>query len=286
MQDELKALWQERFHEPSPSIDLFFAEHFHPDNCAVYMVDEKVAAMAHMLPAEIATNQGFVKGHYIYAAATGSAHQGKGCMRALLEYADGLGRERGHAYSFLLPSSPSLYDFYARLGYSTFFTMRFLTLTRDQLSHVTRGRVGYPLSPSYAELVAVRNEQVRHHPGSILWGEKALSYATKLTRLYKGELICAGTGGKQAYALCSQVSDGRCEVIEIMAEDDTLPQLAASILRDVPAKHYRLRLPAFSTLFGGQGELHPWGMVKPLERDIFAEMAQKTTAPYLGLTLD
>jgi len=289
MLPEITDLWLSCFAERREAVDLFFAVHYHPKNTLVLKVSERIVAMVHMLPGEIITDAGRQQAHYIYAAATHSAFRGQGLMGQLMARAAEEGAARGDYYAFLLPADPGLYDFYAKHGFVRFFKTAFCEFSRRELKNA-----GYAPSTAAARanvtpraLRTTRDSCVAVSPGSAVWSEQAIDYAVRVTKLYGGQLVTTHSEGRLAYALCSAVADGRCEVQEFAASPGDEASLCAAIVDSVPAEHFRFRLPTHRTLLGRVGQPLDFGMIKPLT----AAAAQSSlftvaSTPYLGLTLD
>lgn len=285
MQKQLSDLWQICFEEQPRPTNFFFNNRFQPQNCLVYKVENQIAAMVHLLPAQIFEKDRVVSAHYIYAAATLPQYRSKGYMGALLKAAAYVGEKRGDQYSVLLPANRKLYDYYAKFGYVPNFETRFLTLPFSEMQAAAAyGRKNKVLL-TFRQMIGTRNAQIRSQIGSVLWDETAVAYAYGINRLYGGRLICSRTGNQFAYALCRMDGAEQCEIVEIMADDDTFVNLAANILVEMPAQNYKLRLPNNQALFGGQGKVSLFGMTKPLS-SISCNHLQSFSAPYLGLTLD
>lgn len=84
------------------------------ENLFLEVDGEDVAAMAFMLPFTL----GNKKGHYIYGACTSENRRGQGRMTSLLNETDVRGKARGDEFSFLVPASVSLFEFYRQRGYN------------------------------------------------------------------------------------------------------------------------------------------------------------------------
>lgn len=285
MRDTLIDMWQVCFEEQPAPVCYFFDTYFEPQNCLVYEVNGKPVAMAHLLPAQIIYNNSLVQAHYIYAAATSPEHRSKGYMRALLNQAAELGAARGDMYSFLLPSQSDLYRYYGQLGYVPYFQTKFVTLSSGELRALAVDGQTSTIVFSHQQVESARNAHIGSAEGSVIWSERAISYAVGLSALYGGSLIYSQTGDQFAYALCSATDGENCTVVEIMADESTIADLLATILHQVPAQTYRLRLPGFSNLFAQQGQVSTHGMIKPLLHND-GLVTTKSGMPYLGLTLD
>ena len=129
----LAELWQVCFEEERRYANFFFNNAFRPENCLVYRVAGRPAAMLHLLPAKIVCGGKPVRIHYVFACATAPEHRSHGYMNALLAYAALVGSQREEQFSAILPASPGLYDYYAKSGYMTFFERDEYRLSAEQL---------------------------------------------------------------------------------------------------------------------------------------------------------
>lgn len=286
MRKQLSLLWQCCFEDLPRPTDYFFDNKYETRNCLVYEIDNKVAAMVHLLPAQISQKKGLFQAHYIYAAATLPEYREKGYMSKLIRGAAIAGKNRGDKFSFILPASDKLYKYYGKFDYSTYFEMRFITLSKKELNNFAAGGHKNNVVLTSREIRLIRNADLLKQYGSIVWSTKAISYAMESNKLYGGRLISSKTGNKLSYALCRMGSEGICEVMEIVSDMGTIADLSANILHYMPARSYRFRLSNYSKLYGSLGKVLPYGMIKPLDDTAYYEMKQNSEAPYLGLTLD
>lgn len=282
---EIAALWQLCFSEKQEAIDCFFKIHFSPQSTLVCIEDGVVAAMVHMLPGYVVSGRDKLKGHYIYAAATHPKFRSRGLMGRLLEEAARVGAARNESFSYLLPSSESLYQYYGRHGYRSYFKTRFVALTRAELrEHATY----YPAlwtELSLQEMEELRNAHLQALQGSVLWGGQALGYAVALTDIYGGLSVTIKSSSGAGYALCAIAGDN-CEVIELVCDTTAWPSLASALLQRVKAFSFRLRLPVESGLLPGCGEVAQFGMIRPLLTTALSADFLAAPSPLLGLTLD
>jgi len=285
MQKQLANLWEICFAEQPRPTNFFFNNCFQPQNCLLYKVGDQVAAMVHLLPAKIIEKGYLAQTHYIYAAATLPEYRSKGYMASLLKCAAYVGERRGDRYSILLPANRKLYDYYGKFGYVPNFETRFLALPFSEMQTAAVCGQKNKVLLAYQQIENTRNAQIRFQSGSVVWDEKAISYAQGINKLYGGRLICSQTGSQFAYALCRMDGSSQCEILELMADDSTFVNLAANILACMPAQNYKLRLPNNQKLLGGQGKVSYFGMTKPLG-NITCNHIKSFSAPYLGLTLD
>lgn len=286
MRNALQEIWKVCFEEQPAPVSYFFDTYFKTQNCLVYEASGQPVAMVHLLPAQIVHENSLIQAHYIYAAATSPEHRSKGYMSALLKRAAEVGAERGDMYSFLLPSQSDLYRYYGQLGYLPYFQTNFVTLSSHELGALAAGGQKGDIVLNYQQVESVRSAQLLTASGSVIWSERAISYAIGISKLYGGQLICAQAGDHYGYALCSATDGETCTVVEIIAGESTIADLLATILHQIPAQTYRFRLPVFSKLFAQQGQVSTHGMIKPLTSCSPIDVKNTTNLPYLGLTLD
>lgn len=281
---ELASLWKESFGDSSRYISYFFNNLFLPENCMVFHDSGRIVSMLHMLPAWIQDEDRLVQSHYIYAAATRSEYRSRGYMGSLLRAALEEGKQRGDQYSFLLPANRGLYHFYSGFGYTVGFELRTLTVSRQEMEQIAASGTVWQFLPDYSRIQQRRKEWLAGQSGSAQWDVRTIAYADGINRLEHGRLICAMAKGKLAYALCRPAGDpDACEVLELVAEPETFPNLAANLLDATSAAQYYLRLSGDNRLFPGQGRCAGFGMIRSLADGIGLPSRQN---PYLGLTLD
>lgn len=110
---ECRELWQNVFGDGREFVDLFLSEVYKPENTLVRHAGGRVAAMLHI----VCLTTGYGPTGYLYAIATDPAYRGRGFASELIAEAVATLRKRGYRAAMLIPSSPSLKDFYARFGF-------------------------------------------------------------------------------------------------------------------------------------------------------------------------
>lgn len=279
---ELVSLWSVCFQEPLRPVHFFFNNIFRPEDCLIYRVEEKAAAMVHFLPAYVAEGKNKVQAHYIYAAATLPEYRSHGHMARLLDAAALEGKRRGDRYSIVLPANPGLYRFYEKAGYKRGYSASFLDMAAEELQKVA-AKPGWRQLPDFRALNQLRTEMVSHWGKSVLWSDAAFANAVGFYQIYGGRLLCVREAGQWAYAFCRMKDAATCEVTELMAMPSTLSKLTATLLQELPASRYLFRLPLESALFENTGSVQEFGMWKVLDE---AGDTQAADGSYLGLPLD
>ncbi|MCY1713997.1 GNAT family N-acetyltransferase [Caproiciproducens galactitolivorans] len=285
MRGELARIWETCFQEPPRPAKFFLNNRFRPQNCLVYHTTRGIASVVYLLPVSISTGKKPVQAHYIYAAATLPAYRGRGYMAALLAAAALVGAKRGDQYSAVLPATPQLYGFYQRADYTPFFKVSHYTVSRETMRTLANPGGPSKVLFTYQQLNSVRNEALLRRTGSVLWSDASFAFAQGMGKVYGDRMICARSGNRPAYAFCRRTEQNSCLILELMAGRDTMRNLAAGILNNMPAEQYIFRLPAFSTL-GRKGSVTDFGMIKPIGGSTIRQIGQDTDMPYLGLPLD
>lgn len=284
MRGELAEIWKICFQEPVRPARYFLNNGFRPENSLVWMEEGRIASVVYFLPMRLAGENGPVQAHYIYAAATLPQYRSRGLMARLLAAAAGEGEKRGDRYSAVLPATPELYPLYEKSGYRSFFHVKTVSVPLGRLCDLAeKGSIQKTLF-SCSRLNALRASVVGPLTGSALWSDESFAFAVGMGGVYGDRLVTARTEGKPAYALCRRMDANTCRVLEIMAQPDTFPNLAANLIARFPADVYEFRLPSESTLFGDGGETQRFGLLQPLGGAKPIQAAPGT--PYLGLPLD
>lgn len=110
----LRLLWKEAFGDTDEFLDLFFDVAFSPDRALCAMEGEALAAMLYWFDCTLESK----RVAYVYAVATARNFRGRGVGSALMRELHGRLQKSGYAGAILVPSEASLFDFYARFGYT------------------------------------------------------------------------------------------------------------------------------------------------------------------------
>lgn len=111
----MRSLWKEAFGDGDAFLDIFFDTAFAPKRCRVAAVGDEVLGALYIFDC-LYQNK---KIAYIYAVATRKSARGQGICGKLMDDTHSYLRDNGYAGAILVPSEPSLFGFYEKLGYST-----------------------------------------------------------------------------------------------------------------------------------------------------------------------
>ncbi len=268
----LKAIWAAGFPDDSSAvIDEMFGRLFRPEDCMVYMEEEKPVSMAFMLPAVYHSGGERYAAQYIYAAATLPAYRGRGIFGTLLQRAHALARERGQVASFLRPGEPSLAAYYRRFGYREWFRVQRLSLTSEQMT-AQGNAAGLALTRGCTEYGALRARLLRKWDAWIEWDERVARQAVASAEESGGGLLL----GHDGCALCEKLDD---VVIarELLCPPERFADYCRAIGENFPGKAYALYLPATDRAAG-----EDFAMWCPLSEAV----EQPCGIPYMGLSLE
>jgi predicted acetyltransferase len=114
---ELALLWKEVFNDSDEFIKLFFDNVYKPENTLVAKRNSQIVSTLHTVPYKIKINDLMLDAAYICGVCTRESERGKGFMNLLMNGAMEFIKERGFAFSFLIPATPWLFDVYRDAGY-------------------------------------------------------------------------------------------------------------------------------------------------------------------------
>ena len=239
----LRRLWKEAFGDSDAFLDIFWATAFSPSRCRCVTEGDRVLSALYWFDASCRGE----RLAYLYAIATAESQRGKGLCRRLMEDTHRLLREKGYRGALLVPSEPSLFGFYGRLGYQT------ATYIEEISAQASERAISlHPLTGTeYAHL------RRRYLPeGGVVQEGEALALLEKSASFYRGEGVL----------LAVECEKGRARLAELLGDAALLPDILCA-----------LRCKEGSARTVGEGR--PFSMLLPL--------APEAPCPsYFGLALD
>ncbi|SHN76297.1 GNAT family N-acetyltransferase [Desulfitobacterium chlororespirans] len=297
--ERLKAIWKLCFGDGDSFIDFYFARRFHPEQVAVYLVDQVITAMLTMIPIQYVDGpegQKTRQGAMLYAIATHPDFQRRGMASELMEWARSYLGSRQAELCVLVPAEEKLFGFYERQGYQAEFTLREAVLNRDEIR--VMGEPPYTKmeeTPDFAVAAAlpqtynsIRNQLLRGTP-YIAYGEEEVAYQKQVSRLSGADLYELSSGGVQGCAAVECLTEDKVLVKELLVPETLIAQGLKALAQTIPAQEFIIRTPApWGQEMGGQirsfGMLkrtscREWGAVAP-DDGVWGKTA------YLGLAFD
>lgn len=117
----LKDMWKSIFGDTDSYIDLFFNHRFSSDSSLVYIRDDRPISMLFFPQYDMKFYNQTVKAGYICGAATLPEYRSSGIMSEMIKYSFSVMKDRGDAFTVLIPASRGLYKYYERFGYKAAF---------------------------------------------------------------------------------------------------------------------------------------------------------------------
>lgn len=164
----LKFLMKEIFGDHDSFINLFF-NYKYENNALIYEIDGEIVSCAFLLSAHIQIDNNQYPITYLYACATKPEYRGNGYMKEILEEAYKIACTRNEAGIFLLPANESLYYFYGKNNFTTFFYKTIEHYKPSQIAATTS------LLSSFSFINGKEYSQIRQklllQDGAIHWDE-------------------------------------------------------------------------------------------------------------------
>lgn len=114
-------LWRTCFGDPELFIQLFFEQVYRDEYTLTLERDGRVISALQILPYTLCYYGEMIPIGYICGVSTLPEERGKGYMKQLMAQAESELKSRGLALATLIPAEPWLFDYYARMGYTTAF---------------------------------------------------------------------------------------------------------------------------------------------------------------------
>lgn len=211
---------------------LLLGQRYRPEQCLVAADHEdRAVASAYLFPFTL-TGAEELEAAYVYAVGVDPDYQGRQIGTRLMDFLWHTLEERGIPLAVLVPASPSLFDYYRRLGYRPF----------GQL-----GR-GVPMAPPAGRPMALRRctpqEYFTTREGLLRdiphgrWDQEALAYQQAFSVLTQGNLFLLDEGVGCAVA---EPYEGTLYVKELLAPPQRLGEALAGLSQGFPGWGLELR---------------------------------------------
>lgn len=270
------SLWHECFGDSEKEISFFLKEKFVAENTVVFEENGNIVSMLFLLEGEMHINDSDYPAYYLYAACTSKKCRGRGLMAKLLSFTQSIAKERKFAFICLMPAEKSLFDFYSKHGYTTFFERKKLKLTKSDVNDYSSNIVFEPGFDNF-DLQSLRDKSL-NTVNYFKWNNKSINFAFEHTKLYFGWHFISCKG----YALCS-INDSGVYVKEYTFPQSDLLSFAKYLFKNLEIDNIIFNLPAEFQSHVGEFEIEPSGMILPLSDEYKLLIKNKA---YLGLTLD
>ena len=202
----LRSLWKEAFGDGDAFLDTFFATAYSPARARCVVDGGEVVSALYWFDVALDGK----KLAYLYAIATRISHRGQGVCRRLLEDVHARLKGLGYAGAILVPSEPSLFDFYARMGYEPCAPMQTITCRAE----------GEPLP-----LQRLNGEEYGRLRARLLPLGGIVQEGESLRLLEQQESLYAAEG----LLLAAHEKNGRLSATELLGDLSLAPRVLASL---------------------------------------------------------
>ena len=211
----LRSLWKEAFGDGDAFLDTFFATAYSPSRTRCMVEGGEVVSALYWFDVSLDGK----RLAYLYAIATRKTHRGQGLCRRLMDDVHARLKKAGYAGTLLVPSEPSLFDFYARMGYEPCAPMQTLVCRAEGEPIALRRVDGEEYGRLRARLLPL---------GGVVQEGESLRFLEKQEELYAADGLLVAAHRKRGQLLAT----------ELLGD----PALAPRILATLGADEGRFRL--------------------------------------------
>lgn len=128
---ETRRLWEHSFTDSQAFVNLYFSKKFQAKRNETLIREQHVVAALQRLPYPMTYGDRLIAASYISGACTEENYRRRGLMSELLLQAHRSMHTEGSLFSFLIPATPELFDYYAKFGYTPCFRYSQKTIQID-----------------------------------------------------------------------------------------------------------------------------------------------------------
>ena len=217
----MRELWQEAFGDSDEALDSFFETAYSPDRCRVVTDGGNLLSALYIFDCQYEGK----KLAYIYAVATRKNARGQGVCGELVRDTHKYLVKNGYCGAILVPSEPSLFAFYEKLGYLPCSDIcEFETEASNEFLNVT------PIDKE--EYQKLRNQFLPPH--SVAQKNENIDFLATYALFYKGEDF--------VLAACKKQQNLRC--VELLGNHNRAP----AVLCALDCQKGSFRIPANKSL--------------------------------------
>ena len=243
----MRELWQEAFGDSNEALDSFFETAYSPDRCRVVTCGKNLLSALYIFDCQCDGK----KLAYIYAVATRKSARGQGIGGELVRDTHKYLVEKGYCGAILVPSEPSLFGFYEKLGYIRCTDIcEFEAKAANEISDVR------PVSKT--EYAKLRKQFLPPH--SVIQENENIDFLATYASFYKGEDFVLAAYKTQNFLRC----------VELLGHYNS----ASAVLRTLGCENGSFRIPTDKNL-----NSRPFSMI--------CRFDEKLSLPqYFGLAFD
>ena len=194
--EQIISLWIEAFGDRREDVELFLDTLFKEQNYFSVKRNGQILSQTFLVPVKLSGRREAFDGYYFCCAATRKDRRGEGLMASLLNQVKETVIERGKDFVALIPASDSLFNFYSKFGFESFFCCN------EALVKSQRNGENIIFSPvqDVSELLDIQQEYASKNPGLIVKSREIFNYLAEDARLSGYKIYAASNSfGKIGY---------------------------------------------------------------------------------------
>ena len=239
----LSPLWEGGFGDGADFAALFAQKAFVPENHLLLFEDGAAVSMTAIFPCALVDAAGRAEpAGCIYGLCTLPGQRGLGYAEALLNAAEEQMRRRGMRRTILHPASDSLFDWYARRGFCTAFTVQEACFRAD----AAEGSLRVLEAGEYASL----REELLRGLCHVAYSPRLCDFQREINRQAGGGLFGMRLPGGLCCASAAVDEAGALRAGGLLGPPELLPQAAALLCARMQKPLLYARTPFGQTPFG------------------------------------
>ena len=194
--EDIVRLWHDVFGDSGEYINRFLNKY----DALKYalIVSKPIKAALFMLPVKLCCKGQALDGRYIYAVMTDKNYRSQGLCSQLMQRAHEMVAENGEHFCVLVPAERTLFDFYAKFGYSD----KGLKLKSERIAFDDMENTPFDVCEcGFEEFVKMRDEYFSKK-AYFKWDKTALSYNFDEIKLSNGKILKISSPKDEFYAVC------------------------------------------------------------------------------------
>lgn len=275
--NDIYELWESVFGDSKNDIDLFMEESFQNENTLVCYDTEKLVSMLFLLPEEICFKGKAYPAYYIYAAATKPAYRKQGIMGKMLDFADGVCKNRNIPFLFLVPANDRLFDYYNKFGFRTAIYKKTIAMSYETAKKYFTQSDFKPQFGSDVTRIAELKDEVfcNQNDSYIKWRQNEISLFQKYLISSGGKIVTSDYG----YTAFLQSGSSK-EIYEFCAKAENIVKLMCALSDGKETNEFNFNLSKNFPFISDTQKFVRVGMIKQL-----ADIDIKASDVYIGITL-
>ncbi len=289
MTNEILNIMSRSFDDPKWFVKFFLDNKLSLENCYVCTVDNKVVSLLHVIPLKVRLNKNDFNGAYIYGVCTSPEYRNNGYMTKLIKYTHKVCLESGYECAFLSPASEKLENFYKKLGYSNFFRIKQIELTKDEFIKLCKGCcLSAQINQSSIDYNLLNKFRIGIYENDnfVSYSSEDLSFADKLYNFNFGGLVSISEG----YGFCMPLNSNKLKIMDFTSAKGKEIQLLKKIYETFPSyDNFIIETSTVNKFFKNYGNDHFNGMICPLSErcELAVESIRNNNgSSYLGISFE